>query len=178
MTVIASGAKQSQSEKMKHILETYTSYNLWANKRIAEMLSENKAAADKEIKSSFPSLKKTLCHIWGAEELWQMRLRGESLLYVPGFDFSGSIEEAIEKTLVVSATFKELVAEKDETYLQTLCTYKDTRGNTHTQPHWQMIIHCMNHSTYHRGQIITMLREAGATKIMATDMIVYFREKK
>ena len=60
---------------MKQLLENYTSYNLWANKRIAEMLRENSAAADKEIKSSFPSLKKTLCHIWGAEDFSQIRLR-------------------------------------------------------------------------------------------------------
>ena len=93
---------------MKEILSNYTNYNFWANKRIAEMLRENSETADKEIKSSFPSLKKTLCHIWGAEDLWQMRLRGESLSYVPGFDFSGSIEEAIEKSLVVSTKFKEL----------------------------------------------------------------------
>ena len=163
---------------MKEILFNYTGYNLWANNRIAEMLLENKASADKEIKSSFPSLKKTLCHIWGAEELWQMRLKGQSLPYVPGFDFSGDIKEAIEKSLAVSAAFKDLLAGKDEAWLQALCTYKDTRGNTHSQPHWQMIMHCMNHSTYHRGQIITMLREAGATKITATDMIVYFREMK
>ena len=163
---------------MQEVLVNYTEYNLWANKRIAGMVRENSAAADKEIKSSFPTLKKTLCHIWGAEDLWQMRLRGESLPYVPGFDFSGSTEEAIERSLTVLTKFKELIAAKDETYLQTHCTYKDTRGNTHTQPHWQMIMHCMNHSTYHRGQIITMLREVGATKIMATDMIVYFREAK
>jgi len=163
---------------MKHILQNYISYNLWANKRIAEMLIENKASADRELKSSFPSIKKTLCHIWGAEELWQMRLKGQSLPHVPGFDFAGSIEEAIEKMLGVSASFNELLTAKDEAYLQTACTYKDTRGNTHTQPHWEMIMHCMNHSTYHRGQIITMLRETGATKILSTDMIMYFRETK
>lgn len=163
---------------MKQLLENYTSYNLWANQRITEMLLENKSSADKEIKSSFPTLKKTLCHIWGAEELWQMRLKGTSLPYIPGFDFSGSLEEAIDKSLAVSSSFKDLIAQSDEAYLQTLSSYTDTRRNTHTQPHWEMIMHCMNHSTYHRGQIVTMLREVGATKIMSTDMSVYFREAK
>jgi len=41
-----------------------------------------------------------------------------------------------------------------------------------------MIMHCMNHSTYHRGQIITLLRELGATEIPGTDMIAYIREIK
>ena len=38
-----------------------------------------------------------------------------------------------------------------------------------TNPHWQMIMHCMNHSTYHRGQIITMLRELRIATIPAIE---------
>ena len=56
--------------------------------------------------------------------------------------------------------------------------YKDTRGNSHTNTHWEMIMHCMNHSTYHRGQIVTILREGGVTTIPSTDLIAYLREKK
>ncbi|MBI3502573.1 MAG: hypothetical protein HY063_12350 [Bacteroidetes bacterium] len=163
---------------MKQLLENHTAYNLWANTRITDLLKNNSSLLDKEVKSSFPSLRKTMYHIWGAEELWWKRLHGESLSKVPAMDFTGSFEEAANNFLSLSKNFTEHIKTKDENYLQTNCAYKDTRGNSYTQPYWQMIFHCMNHSTFHRGQIITMLRELGITTIPATDMIVYFRESK
>jgi len=33
-----------------------------------------------------------------------------------------------------------------------------------------------NHSTYHRGQVTTLLRQLGA-KAVSTDMIVFYRER-
>jgi len=161
---------------MKEILETCTSYNLWANKIITKLLSTNSSLLDKEVKSSFPSLRKTIYHIWSAEEVWHRRLHGESLdsLPEPGKDFS-----AFTKQLDIrSRSFIELTKKKDEVYFSLSNSYKDIRGNSHINMHWEMIMHCMNHSTYHRGQIITLLRELGATEIPGTDMIAYIREIK
>lgn len=160
---------------VNQILETYTSYNLWANKKLLDVLKDIDASLlDKEIKSSFPSLRKTIHHIWAAEEVWHTRLHGNSppSLPEPGPDFP-----AFSKLLTGrSQGFIDLVKSKDENYLQAPCTYKDIRGNTWTNLHWQMIMHCMNHSTYHRGQVVTMLREVGQTTIPSTDMMGYFRE--
>lgn len=161
---------------MKPILEIYTSYNLWANTKITDALkSISTSLIDKETASSFNTIRKTTYHIWGAEELWWRRLHGESLGKVPAMDFTGSYNDAVKHFLSVSKQFAELVKEKDENYLQSPNTYKDTRGNSWTNKHWQMIMHCMNHSTYHRGQLVTMMRAAGVTSIPATDMIAYFR---
>jgi uncharacterized damage-inducible protein DinB len=40
-----------------------------------------------------------------------------------------------------------------------------------------MIVHHVNHGSYHRGQVATMLRQHGATPAQSTDMIVFFREQ-
>jgi len=40
-----------------------------------------------------------------------------------------------------------------------------------------MMQHLVNHATYHRGQIVTMLRQLGV-KPTNTDMIFYFRQQK
>jgi uncharacterized damage-inducible protein DinB len=53
--------------------------------------------------------------------------------------------------------------------------YSDLRGNTHSQPVWQVLHHMVNHSTYHRGQITILLRQLGLTP-NGTDLIQYFRE--
>ena len=44
------------------------------------------------------------------------------------------------------------------------------------QPLWQLLQHVANHSTYHRGQITTMLRQLGA-KATSTDLIIFYRER-
>lgn len=164
--------------KMKQTLQNLTSYNLWANKRMIGMLRENEPRIDQVVKSSFPTLRKTLHHIWGAEELWYKRLHGESLPYIPAWDFEGSFEEAEVRFIAVSKLIQDLITQKDEKFLMQSCSYNDTRGNAHINTHWEMIMHCMNHSTYHRGQVVTMLRETGVVKIIGTDLILYFREKE
>ena len=56
---------------MKEILVNYTTYNLWANKKLLAVVQGlDVALLDKEIKSSFPSLRKTAHHIYFAEEIW------------------------------------------------------------------------------------------------------------
>ena len=159
---------------MKQILETYTSYNLWANKKILDLLAENISLLDKEVKSSFTSLRKTINHIWFAEEIWHKRLHGESptSLAEPTNDFAAFTKQLLAR----SQSFIDAVKNNDENYLQAPNTYKAIVGTPFTNPQWEMIMHCMNHSTYHRGQIVTMLRELGATAIPSTDMIGYFRE--
>ena len=54
-------------------------------------------------------------------------------------------------------------------------TYRDLRGNAHRQSAWQMIMHCCNHSTQHRGQLITQMRQLGLEEIPATDLVRFWR---
>lgn len=166
---------QVNADTMKDILLHYVKYNLWANTKITEALkSINSLLLDKEVKSSFPSLRKTTYHIWSAEEVWYKRLHGESPPFLP--EPTNNFPEFAKLFSSRSQSFIELVKNKDENFLTQINAYKDTRGNPHSNMHWQMIMHCMNHSTFHRGQIITILREAGETKVPTTDLIVYFRE--
>jgi uncharacterized damage-inducible protein DinB len=51
-------------------------------------------------------------------------------------------------------------------------------GKEGASPLWQMVAHVVNHATYHRGQVTTMLRQLGAAPAQSTDMITYFRELK
>ena len=53
--------------------------------------------------------------------------------------------------------------------------YKVFTGAEFSNPLWQSLHQLTNHATYHRGQIITMLRQFGA-KPVSTDLIGYYRE--
>jgi uncharacterized damage-inducible protein DinB len=51
-------------------------------------------------------------------------------------------------------------------------SYVNLRGETWTYPLWQMLLHLLNHQTFHRGQVTTLLRQLGALP-PAIDFLVY-----
>jgi uncharacterized damage-inducible protein DinB len=60
--------------------------------------------------------------------------------------------------------------------LHRIIPYRLMSGKEGASPLWQMVAHVVNHATYHRGQVTTMLRQLGAAPARSTDMISYFRE--
>ena len=55
--------------------------------------------------------------------------------------------------------------------------YKALSGQPGASPIWQMLQHVVNHASYHRGQVTTMLRQIGAEPPKSMDMIAYYRVK-
>src|SRR5438876_1161828 len=98
---------------MKELLLQYTKYNLWANTKllgfIESAMTKDTAIIDKEIPSSFNTLRKTLYHIWGAEQVWYKRLNGESLSHLPGSDFNGNFSEFKSQFLSQSQKFIDYI---------------------------------------------------------------------
>jgi uncharacterized damage-inducible protein DinB len=122
-------------------------------------------------------LLKTVYHIWDAEFIWLKRLNGESLQSIASKNFTGTFSDAKGKILLLDKAFIEYVSSLNEEKLSVPFTYKNIEGKTFTNLTWESVLHCMNHSTYHRGQIITMLRQLGIETIPSTDFITYCRIK-
>ena len=59
--------------------------------------------------------------------------------------------------------------------LTRVIAYGDTRGTAWEERLGRMLRHVVNHSSYHRGQVVTMLRQLGAVP-PSTDLIRYYRE--
>jgi uncharacterized damage-inducible protein DinB len=68
------------------------------------------------------------------------------------------------------------VAGLDETAVTRPLTYVTFAGETFTQPLDQMLRHVVNHGTYHRGQVTTMLRQLGGQPV-STDLIRFYRDR-
>ena len=155
---------------MKPLIDHYADYTLWANTRFVERLSkEPDTFLAKPVASSFPSLRATLMHIRNAENTWRCRLDGVASAW------PAETDDSLGTVLTYARSWHEKVRGMDENKLAQVITYKDLRGNAHAQPAWYMIMHCCNHSTQHRGQLITMMRALELTDIPANDMIVYQR---
>ena len=50
-------------------------------------------------------------------------------------------------------------------------------GQESSSVFWQMLQHVVNHASYHRGQVTTMLRQLGAQPAKSMDMIAFYRER-
>jgi uncharacterized damage-inducible protein DinB len=164
---------------MKEIYLKYCKYNLWANHRLTAIfknLSEEKA--DQYLESSFPSAKKTILHIWDAEVIWLKRLQGETVSSFPSKTFTGTAIDAIQGLLETSAEFLGFVEKQDDYFFEKSFTVQTITSGVYTQKAYEMIHHCMNHSTYHRGQLLMMARQLGLRDLPSTDMIYYLREEE
>lgn len=164
---------------MKELLKQYTKYNIWANERICWMMGKaNFELLDKEFKSSFTSIRKTAYHMWDAESIWLKRLAGKSLKEWPSEKFSGGFLDFQNEFLGGSGKLFMYVLNKDTKQLEQNLKYKNIKGEQFTNKIAHIIQHLCNHGTFHRGQIVTMLREAGQTDLVPTDFIAFIREEK
>lgn len=175
---------------MKKLVEQYAAYNVWANQQLISCIMQaNEPVWYKETPSSFNSIYKTIMHVWGAEAAWLARLRKHEmfeLLNMPtlqarqkqGFNrLETDCKETAAGWLETSRQWETLIGSKqltDEIIAQDF-QYKNSRGDEFVQPLYEVLSHVFNHSTYHRGQLVTMLRGLGVDAIPATDFIVYSR---
>lgn len=155
---------------MKIILDQLADYELWANTRFVQRLQrEADEVLDRNVPSSFPSLRTTILHIRDAENAWYRRLTNTPMTW------PAEADRSVDNLLKYTAQLRDLVKGYGETDLGITCIYHDLKGNEHRQARWQMLLHCFNHSTQHRGQLITMMRTLGLDEIPANDLVVYQR---
>ncbi|MBS1734314.1 MAG: DNA polymerase, partial [Bacteroidetes bacterium] len=55
--------------------------------------------------------------------------------------------------------------------------YRNTKKEQFKQPVSEVLHHIFNHATYHRGQLVTMLRQVGVKDIPGTDLVLFLRKK-
>jgi uncharacterized damage-inducible protein DinB len=53
--------------------------------------------------------------------------------------------------------------------------FKRLNGTAYSMPFYQLFAHVVNHATYHRGQLVTMLRQSGFVNVGSTDLLGYYR---
>jgi uncharacterized damage-inducible protein DinB len=161
---------------MAYSIHKHLTFNVWANSKTEEVLRQvSDQIYFRENKSSFPSIAKTVLHMWGAQNIWLRRLKGESLTTWPHEPNQDSKEGQLNGLVQSAQNILDLVTSKDDAFLNSLYSYTNMKGEPFRDSVEDTLFHVVNHSTYHRGQIITMLREAGVTNVVGTDLIHYLR---
>lgn len=161
---------------MKQLLQQYSAYNLWANKKIIEQVNQlSEEQINREIVSSFPSVYKTMLHLVEVENVWWERLKLFEHTTPPGW-FTGNSDGLSKKLIQLSVQWYTWIEQTNEANITHVFAYQNSKKEQFKQPVYEMLLHLFNHQTYHRGQIVTMLRQLGIDKIMQIDFIVFIRK--
>ncbi|MGH7376590.1 MAG: DinB family protein [Candidatus Methylomirabilales bacterium] len=158
-------------------LRTLYAFNAWARGRMLDAVAQvDEAEYRKDLGNSFGSVHGTAVHILGAEELWLKRWHGESPTALVSPDAFASFAAVRRRWDALEAELQRFLGALTEETVLRVIQYRDTRGNAYATPLWQTMQHVVNHSSYHRGQVTTLLRQLGA-KPVATDLITYYRQQ-
>ena len=163
------------------MLQQLATYNVWANNKLIYCIQQQPEGLwYQQTPSSFDSLYKTILHMWDAESAWWQRMKMQERIMVPSATVkekeplfqhvaNGLIEQSLE--------WEEWVKAASDMALQHVFQYQNLNGEQFKQPVFEVLVHVFNHGTYHRGQLVSMLRQLGISTIPQTDFAFWCREK-
>ncbi|WP_031527931.1 DinB family protein [Dyadobacter crusticola] len=156
---------------LAYLMQNYADYNHWANCTLINWLKRKpRELVDKEVLSSFSTIRETLIHIVETQRYWLSVINPDGDYSDQEFD--GDLDETFSFVMAQSQELAEYVETLSAGGLveETLVVSPWFECNF---PKFEYILHCMNHSTYHRGQIVTMGRNLGFTDAPMTDYNFY-----
>ena len=115
----------------------------------------------------------TLRHIYLAELVWFGRVQGQAGLMLGHLDAPADIGALQEVWPRVHRDWLDWAAALTD--WDTISPHLNLKGEEFRMPAWQIVLHLVNHGSFHRGQVAAMLRAAGHTP-PATDLILYYRQ--
>lgn len=159
-------------------LRVLLDYHYWARDRILDAVGPlPPEQLTRDMGNSFRSIRDTLTHTYAAEWAWYSRWCGQSptaLLAPDTFPDVPSLREAWKQQ---ESKVRALLDSFDEQGINRRLEYKLINGQPGASIFWHMLQHVVNHASYHRGQVTTMLRQLGAAPPKAMDLIAFYREK-
>jgi uncharacterized damage-inducible protein DinB len=164
---------------MKELLTQYATYNIWANNEILNViLSLTNEQQKQEITSSFSSIYNTCYHLYDAESIWYQRLQQVEKMIRQSENQAATMQDVANGWQQQSRLWLDWIGNVSEEQLKEIFHYQNMKGEKFQQPLQEVLLHLFNHSTYHRGQLVTMLRQVGVEKIPATDFVHWARTMK
>lgn len=151
-------------------------YARWANAHMLDACDTIDAAAlTRDLGSSFGTILGTIEHTYGADWIWLERWLGRS---PAGFPAKGSIVTIDGFRTAWTALADERdrwLSSLDAAQLSAPLKYRNTKGESFEYPLGDLLFHVSNHATYHRGQVMQMVRQLGGS-VKSTDFLYWLPE--
>ncbi len=160
-------------------------YNRWMNQRLymaCEALTDAQRKAD--CGAFFKSIHHTLTHLVLADKMWLARFAAQGVSFEalapallampPGADYTSDLHpdwHDLKHTRdALDAAIEQWLAAMPAEFLTSTMRYANTKGVLRAHPVWQALAHLFNHQTHHRGQVTTLLHQAGVD-VGVTDVV-------
>jgi uncharacterized damage-inducible protein DinB len=140
----------------------------------ASQISGDRMGAD--LGSSFKSILDTLTHIYLAELVWLRRVQGNGNARLADLAAPPDMNALRQAWPEVHRAWLEWVGSFSPDELNNLCAHRNSAGVESSLPYWQIALHVVNHGSYHRGQVATMLRQSGCVP-QGTDLALFYRTR-
>jgi uncharacterized damage-inducible protein DinB len=147
---------------MKNFFRNKFQYNHLSNKRVIDLIISNSNAYSTKAQT-------LISHTLSAHHIWNSRINSVSPAHQVWDVYEISElqqlnDEELQRSLLI-------ISDSD---LTEIITYTNTQNQQFTNSIGDILFHIINHSTYHRGQLISELKAQGLTPI-STDYIIYKR---
>ncbi len=150
-------------------------YSGWASRKLVDAAGElSPEDRTRPMGVSHESLQKTLGHIYAADQVWYSRTV-DSSVPLPVFGAEYTMDTLTEDWVKLQKKWEAWADSLSDGDLERVAAYKLRDGTSGQAAVWQIVMHVVNHGTLHRGQVMAMMRQLGATP-PATDLIFYYRD--
>ena len=154
-------------------------YHYWARDRLlsaVELLTPDQFMRD--MGNSFRSVRDTVAHIYSADWVWHARWLGDSPTALLPMDMFPDVATIRREWNGLEKRVDVLLAGLDDSSVERVFEYRLISGQPGSSVFWHSAQHVVNHASYHRGQVTTMMRQLGAEPPKAMDLIAFYRERQ
>jgi uncharacterized damage-inducible protein DinB len=158
-------------------LVTLFDYHYWARDRMLDALAGlTQAQYEEALAGSFGSVRDTVVHIYAAEWIWHSRWQGISPTEPLAVERWPDVASLAAEWRELEHRMRQMFTDMPDSDLTREVEYRLLSGAAGKSVFWHMAQHVVNHATYHRGQVTTLLRQLGAPPPASMDLITYYRE--
>ena len=158
-------------------IRRWYAYGRWANAKLlsaCESLTDEALGRDQG--TSFGSVLGTLEHMYGADWVWQERWMGRLPTAFPAKGTLHTIADFRAAWAALDAQRAEYLSALTPARLAEPLAYRNLKGESFTFPLGDLLNHVSNHATYHRGQVMQLVRQLGGTAT-STDFLYWLPEE-
>lgn len=161
--------------QLRQILLTETGYSAWATSQLLNACGPlTLEQLDIGLGASHSSILGTFRHIYDGERVWLERLIESGVWRLPtGPPPEYTFEFLVQSWPKLWQGYRQWLESASDTDLAHEFPTLLPEETTLRGPRWQIVLHAVNHSTLHRGQLITMLRQLGLQP-PNTDLMTYY----
>jgi uncharacterized damage-inducible protein DinB len=150
---------------------------IWVNEIIWRWIAQlDEEQWTRTIPSSFNSIQQTTLHLVSAEKIWLDFWQNVPNPTFLSQEFNGTKQELIAIWMKTSSRLRKFIDNHPEEDYAKPILFKVKSENWQLK-FWQTFSHFINHATYHRGQLVTLLRQVGFTDFSSTDLATFYKKR-